>query len=90
MLHTPCSPEATGLPIETLDKWRCTTMPRKIDKWTGDFCSACPNRVAAFCESQGWWTNLDGNLVFLDGIFGGYTQSEREARGPRKSDLSEV
>lgn len=90
MEFTPCSPEMSGLSQDKLDKWRMTTMDRKIDEWTERFCSQCPNRTAEFCESQGWWRNFDGNIVFLDGIFGGYTQAERVERGIRRFDPVEA
>lgn len=89
----PCSPEAAGLDPESpegkeyqakIDKRRTNRSAGTIDRFTEEFCSACPNRLAEFCESQGFYTNLDGNLVLADGIFGGYTEAERKVRGPRK------
>lgn len=90
MEYPPCSPEANGLPIVKIDKWRTSTMASKIDSFTESFCSACPNRTAEFCEAQGYYTNLDGNLVIAEGIFGGYTEAERKVRGPRKFDFVEA
>jgi hypothetical protein len=82
----PCSPAASGLPQEKIDKWRTSGMENKVEGFIDSFCSACPNRLAEFCEAQGSWTNLDGQRVFLDGIFGGYTQAERVERGVRHFD----
>lgn len=91
----PCSPEAAGLDPLTdegkayqakIDKWRCTGTPAKAERFVDEFCSACPNRLADFCESQGHFVNFDGVTVIADGIFGGYTEAERAARGVRHFD----
>ena len=95
----PCTPEAVGLDrdsedgktfLRLMDKRRTTTMARKQDEFIDSYCSACPNNVAAFCEAQGFYTNLEGEVKIADGIFGGYTEAERKVRGPRKFDLSEL
>ena len=83
-----CHPAANGQDPTRLEKRRTSTMESKVEAYIDEFCSKCPNRQAEFCESQGWWRNFDGNIVFLEGIFGGYTEAERKARGPRK--FSEV
>lgn len=90
---TPCSPEAAGFdPLSPegkayqakIDKWRCTGTPAKADRFVDDFCSACPNNLAAFCEAQGFYFDPEGERKIADGIFGGYTEAERKVRGPRK------
>lgn len=87
MITAPCSTEGMSQDdIDKRDKWRMTGMESKVEGFIDSFCSRCPNRLAEFCEAQGSWVNLDGQRVFLDGIFGGYTRAEREARGVRHFD----
>ncbi len=77
-MSLPCSPESLSLPIEAIDKWRMSTMERKQQEFKA-LCAECPVQVD--CLRQGQWVNMDNDRVYLDGIFGGLTQSERKGLG---------
>lgn len=78
MFLPPCSPESTGLDIQAIDKWRMSGMERKIAGFKA-LCADCP--ISADCLRQGQFVNMDNDRVYLDGIFGGLTQSERKGLG---------
>lgn len=73
-----CTPDALGMKIEKIDKWRMSGMERKQAEFKA-LCAECPAQVE--CAKQGQWTNLDGERVYLDGIFGGLTDNERKVMG---------
>lgn len=78
MITPLCHPSVLGMDIEKIDKWRMSGMERKIAEFKA-LCVECP--ISADCMRQGQFVNMDNDRVYLDGIFGGLTQSERKGLG---------
>ena len=78
MLNPNCTPAATGLTIEFIDKWRMSGMERKQAEFKA-LCADCP--IQRDCLRQGQYVNMDNERMYLDGIFGGLTAAERKGLG---------
>lgn len=71
-----CHEFYTGRTADETEKLRNSTMPRKVQIIL-DECAYCP--IVEECKRLGTMINLDGDRIFLDGIFGGMTKAERKA-----------